>query len=177
MKEEKRVIVEQLKELLKENECFYIVDLTGMSVNNNNTFRDACFADGVVFKVAKNSFIKKALQAAGIEETKIDEISVHLKSISGLLFVRETYCAPAKIIDNFKKNVDKKQLQLKCAYVDGALYSGEDKLKELKTLRTRKEVIGSVVASLNCGIHKIISSIFGINNKISGIVKSLEERG
>ena len=148
MKESKVFIVDELVKFFKEYECFYIVNIFSIPVNDTNSFRKKCFEKNVVFEVVKNSLIKKALEKSGIAAKTIESLESQLKLCSGLLFVKEDYKVPAELIFDFQKKCDKNKLSLKCAYV----------------------------YSLNCGIQQVMSSLKGVNYKIYGIVKNIAER-
>ena len=176
MKESKVFVVDGLIDLFKEYECFYIVNIFGIPVNASNSFRKKCFEKNVIFEVVKNSLIKKALDKSGFDAKTIESLESKLKLCSGLLFVKEDYKVPAELIFDFQKKNDKNQLGLKCAYVAGELFCGNDSLNVLKNMKSRKELIANIVYSLNYGIQQVMSSLQGVNYKIYGIVNSIAER-
>ena len=61
-KEDKLELVKNLTEKFKENNIFYLLDASGLSVDQVNSFREKCFNRDVEYKVVKNTFIKKALE-------------------------------------------------------------------------------------------------------------------
>ena len=61
-KEDKLELVKNLTEKFKENNIFYLLDASGLSVDQVNSFREKCFKRDVEYKVVKNTFIKKALE-------------------------------------------------------------------------------------------------------------------
>lgn len=176
MKESKVFIVDELIDFFKEYECFYIVNIFSMPVNVTNSFRKKCFEKNVVFEVVKNSLIKKALERSDIAAKTIESLKGQLKLCSGLLFVKENFKVPAELICDFQKKCDKNQLILKCAYVSGELFCGNDSLKVLKNMKSRKEIIANIVYSLNYGIQQLTSSLQGVNYNFYGIVKTIVER-
>ncbi len=176
MKESKVFIVGELVKFFKEYECFYIVNIFSMPVNVTNSFRKECFEKNVVFEVVKNSLIKKALEKSGIAAKTIESMKSQLKLCSGLLFVKESYKVPAELIFDFQKKCDKNQLILKCAYVSGELFCGNDSLKDLKNMKSRKEIVANIAYSLNYGLQQLMSSLQGVNYNFYGIVKTITER-
>lgn len=176
MRESKVFIVDELVNFFKEYECFYIVNIFSIPVNVTNSFRKECFEKNVVFEVVKNSLIKKALEKSGIAAKTIESMKSQLKLCSGLLFVKENYKVPAELIFDFQKKCDKNQLILKCAYVSGELFCGNDSLKVLKNMKSRKEIIANIAYSLNYGLQQLMSSLQGVNYNFYGIVKTITER-
>lgn len=176
MKERKLFIVDGLVDLFKEYECFYIINIFGIPVNDTTYFRKKCFENNVVFEVVKNSLIRKALEKSGMAAKTIEALDSQLKLCSGLLFVKEDYKVPAELIVDFQKSYDKDKLSFKCAYVAGDLFCGQENLNVLKNMKSRKELIANIAYSLNYGIQQVMSSLQEVNYKFYGIVKSISER-
>ena len=57
-KQDKTLLIEQLKEKFATTSFFYIADATSLTVAQVNKLRKLCYAKGVEMKVAKNSLIK-----------------------------------------------------------------------------------------------------------------------
>jgi len=51
-------IVNKLKDKLLSN-CFYIIDASGLKVEEINKFRKECFKKKISYQVVKNTLIKK----------------------------------------------------------------------------------------------------------------------
>ena len=96
-KEDKLELVKNLTEKFKENNIFYLLDASGLSVDQVNSFREKCFNRDVEYKVVKNTFIKKALEN---QEEDYSEIinGDSLKGFSGLLFANQSPSGPAKVL-------------------------------------------------------------------------------
>ena len=60
-KDEKKVVVEELKEKFSKHIFFYLTDASSMSVLQINELRRMCFHEGVEMRVAKNTLIKRAM--------------------------------------------------------------------------------------------------------------------
>ena len=83
-KESKVDLVNDLTNKFKENNIFYLLDASGLTVAQVNTFREKCFKRDVEYKVVKNTFIKKALEGQDQDFSQITDGDV-LKGFSGLL--------------------------------------------------------------------------------------------
>lgn len=93
-KEEKQEIVQALTEQIKETGNFYITDTSNLTVAKINTIRRKFFENGISIQVAKNTLIRKALEAAGVDSPELNEV---LKGSSTILFSAVAN-APAKLI-------------------------------------------------------------------------------
>ena len=82
--------------------------------------------------------------------------------------------APAKVIKEFRKKNDKPLL--KAAHIEESLYIGDENLSALADLKSKDELIGDIITLLQSPAKNVISSLQSGGNKLSGIVKALEER-
>jgi len=169
-KEQKHEVVQALTEQIKSFGNFYITDTADLTVEKVNTIRRKCFESGIQVKVAKNTLIKKALQEAGIESEELFSV---LKGSSTLMF-SETGNAPAKLIEKIRK--EQKKPVLKAAYIEEAIFVGDDQLKALTQLKSKNELIADVVALLQAPTMNVLSALQSGGNTITGLVKALEER-
>jgi len=98
-KEEKYDLVVALSEQMKEYGNFYITDTSDLTVAKVNNIRRQCFEADITMQVAKNSLIKKAMEAAGGDFSPIYDV---LKGSSSILFSKSA-TAPAKLIKQLRK--------------------------------------------------------------------------
>ena len=82
--------------------------------------------------------------------------------------------APAKLIQNYRKKSDKPIL--KGAYIEEAVFIGDNQLDTLSAIKSREELIGDIVALLQSPAKNVISALKSGGGKIAGIVKTLSER-
>lgn len=169
-KEEKQDIVLALTEQIKEYGSFYITDTANLSVAKVNTIRRKCFENGITIQVAKNTLIKKAMEAAGGDFSELYEV---LKGSSTILFSTSGN-APAKLIKDLRKTGDKPVL--KAAYIDSAIFIGDKQLDTLISLKSKEELVGDIIALLQSPAKNVISGLKSGGNKLAGIVKTLQER-
>jgi len=170
-KEEKYDLVLALTEQMKEYGNFYITDTSDLSVAKINDIRRQCFQSEITMKVAKNSLIKKAMEAAGGDYTPIFDV---LKGSSSILFSKSA-TAPAKLIKQLRKKGDKPVL--KAAYIDSAIFIGDNQIDTLIKLKSKEQLIGEVIGLLQSPAKNVISALQSGGNTIAGLVKTLQERG
>jgi large subunit ribosomal protein L10 len=82
--------------------------------------------------------------------------------------------APAKVIKNFRKKSDKPIL--KGAFIEEAIYLGDDQLDKLVAIKSKDELIGEIITLLYSPTKNVISSLQSGGGKLTGILKSLSER-
>ena len=170
-KEEKHDVVLALKEQIESFSNVYIADTSNLTVAAVNDIRRKCFDSGIKMQVAKNTLIKKALEAASGEYAELYDV---LKGSSTLLFSNSGN-APAKLIKALRASGDKPLL--KAAYIDSAIFIGDNQLNALVNLKSKEELIGEIIGLLQSPAKNVISGLKSGGNKLAGILKTLEERG
>lgn len=171
-KEEKHDVVLALKEQMDSFSTVYIADTSNLTVAAVNDIRRKCFENGIKMQVAKNTLIKKALEAAQGDYAELYDV---LKGSSTLLF-SNTGNAPAKLIKALRATGGDKPV-LKAAYIDSSIYIGDNQLNALANLKSREELIGDIIGLLQSPAKNVISGLQSGKGKLAGIVKALEERG
>ena len=170
-KEEKYDLVLALTEQMKEYGNFYITDTSNLTVAKVNDIRRKCFDADIKMQVTKNSLIKKAMEAAGGDFSPIYDV---LKGSSSILFSKSA-TAPAKLIKQLRKAGDKPVL--KAAYIDSAIFVGDNQLDTLTKLKSKEQLIGEIIGLLQSPAKNVISALQSGGNTLAGLVKTLQERG
>lgn len=170
-KEEKQEIVQALTEQIKEYGNFYITDTSSLTVAKINTIRRKFFDNGITLQVAKNTLIRKAFEAAGVDSPELNGV---LKGSSTILFTTVAN-APAKLIKELRRGNDKPVL--KGAYIDTAVFVGDNQLDALATLKSKEELVGEIIGLLQSPAKNVVSALKSGGTTIAGLVKTLQERG
>jgi large subunit ribosomal protein L10 len=171
-KEEKYDLVLALTEQMKEYGNFYITDTSDLTVAKINNIRRQCFENEITMQVAKNSLIKKAIEAMGGDN--MDPMYDVLKGSSSILFSKSA-TAPAKLIKKLRKGGDKPLL--KAAYIDSSLFIGDNQLDTLTKLKSKEQLIGEIIGLLQSPAKNVVSALQSGGNILAGVVKTLQERG
>lgn len=171
-REQKAQAIEQLKNRLEENSFFYLADTSSMSVKQISALRRICFEKGIEIKVVKNTLAKKAMESFP-EERNYSAVFDALKGTTAILFT-ETANLPAKVIKDYRK--DGKKPSLKAAYIDSAIFLGDDQLEVLSKLKSKEELLGEIIGLLQSPAKNVISALKSGGSTIAGLVKALEER-
>jgi len=167
-KDQKNEVIEVLKQKFTQYNNFYITDTESLSVEQVSSLRRTCFDKQVEMKVAKNTLIRKALEA--IDAEKYAAIYPALNNVTALMF-SENPKDPAVIISAFRKGGDKPQL--KAAFINGDVYSGDNTLKALTQIKTKNELIGEVLGLLQSPAKRVIAAL--LNHAENGSSKTETE--
>ena len=169
-REEKSQVIENLTAQLAENNTIYLADISGLNAGDTSNLRRACFKAGVKLSVVKNTLLSKAMESADKDFGDLTEV---LKGNTSLMF-SETGNAPAKVIKAFRKKSERPLL--KGAYIEEAVYIGDEQLETLVNIKSKEEVIGDIIGLLQSPAKNVISALKSGGGTLAGIVKTLSER-
>jgi len=169
-REDKLNVIEDLTAQLGENSTIYLADISGLDALTTSDLRRACFKANIKLAVVKNTLLEKAMEAS---EKDFGELSEVLKGNTSVMY-SETGNAPAKLIKDFRKKSDKPLL--KGAFVEEAIYIGDDQLDSLVNIKSKEEVIGDIIGLLQSPAKNVISGLKSGGGKLAGILKTLSER-
>ena len=106
-------------------------------------------------------------------EKDFGELPSTLKGNTSVMY-SETGNAPAKVIKEFRKKSEKPLL--KGAFIEEAIYVGDELLDTLVEIKSREELLGEIVTLLQSPAKNVISALKSGGGTIAGIVKTLSER-
>jgi large subunit ribosomal protein L10 len=161
-KEQKNEIIEVLKEKFSQYNNFYVTNTESLSVEQVSKLRRACFNKNVEMKVAKNTLIKKALESLGNEN--YTGMFDSLNNVTALMF-SENPKEPALIISSFRTDSKGEKPELKAAFINGDIYSGDNNLKTLTQIKTKNELIGEVIGLLQSPAKRVLAALLHHHEK------------
>ena len=169
-KQEKVKAVEELKGQLDDFKSIYLTDIAGLNAVQTSKLRRECFNSNVKLSVVKNTFLERAMNESENDFGELKDLlngntTVMLSSIGN---------SPAKVIKKFRKDGDKPIL--KGAFVDEAIYIGDEHIEALFNLKSKEEVIGEIITLLQSPAKNVISALKSSSGKIAGLVKTLSEK-
>jgi len=160
----KKEIVEELVEKFKRAQSYYLVDFAGMTVKDSLLFRRELRKEKIEFKVAKNTLILRAFK-------EIDALIVPenlLTGPTGIIFGYDDAVAPARIL---KVQVEKfNKPTFKGAVLEGVYYDSSQ-LKTLAALPSKKDLMASIVGSLQSPISGIVGAINAVMRDLANVIE------
>lgn len=155
-KEQKTEVIELLKGKFSQYNNFYVTDTESLTVEQVGKLRRACFNKNIEMKVAKNTLIKKALEALDAE--RYSGVYDALHNVTALMF-SENPKDPALIISSFRKESNGEKPVLKAAFINGDVYTGDNQLATLSKIKTKNELIGEVIGLLQSPAKRVIAAL------------------
>ncbi|HZW77501.1 MAG TPA: 50S ribosomal protein L10 [Flavobacteriaceae bacterium] len=169
-REEKSKVIETLTAQLTDNENIYLADISGLDAGSTTNLRRACFKAGIQLSVVKNTLLKKAMESS---DKDFGELKNILKGSTSIM-ISEVGNAPAKVIKEFRRKSDKPVL--KGAYIQEAIFVGDNQLDSLVELKSKDELVGEIVGLLQSPAKNVISALKSGGGKLAGILKTLSEK-
>ena len=169
-REEKSQVIKDLTAQLADSTNIYLTDISGLNAGSTSDLRRACFKANIKLAVVKNTLLEKAMEAS---DKDFGELPSTLKGNTSIMY-SETGNGPAKVIKNFRKKSDKPLL--KGAFIEEAIYIGDQQLDALVDIKSKEEVIGDIITLLQSPAKNVISALQSSGGKLAGIIKTLSER-
>lgn len=168
---EKQTVVAELVETLNANNFVYLADTNGLSAVQTNKLRKLLFENGVSMRMAKNTLIQIAMQTS---DKEFGDLAGTLKGTTCVL-TAENQKAPATALKQFRGKAEIPAL--KGAWIDTAVFIGDNQLEALVNLKSKEDLIGDVISLLQSPARNVISALqSNAGQKIAGLVKTLSER-
>jgi large subunit ribosomal protein L10 len=161
-KDQKNEVIELLKDKFSQYNNFYVTDTESLSVEQVVKLRRACFDKHVEMKVAKNTLIKKAMEALDAE--RYAGVYDALHNVTALMF-SENPKNPAVIISSFRKETNGEKPVLKAAFINGDVYMGDKELATLSKIKTKNELIGEVIGLLQSPAKRVLAALLHHHQK------------
>ena len=159
--EQKKQIVAELSESLKNSCIGVIVNYKGITVAEDTKLRKQLRETGE-YKVVKNTLLKLALKDAGIEG--LDSV---LEGTTAIALSKDDYTGSAKALCDF---VDKsKTFEIKAGFVDGKVIDVEA-VKSLAKLPSKEVLVAQALSGLNAPITGFVTVL---NGTMKGLVVAL----
>ena len=169
-RDEKMQVIDNLAQSISNSKHFYLTDISALNAEQTSNLRRKCFEKDIKLVVVKNTLLKKALEKL---EGGYDGIFKILKDSTSIMFT-ETANAPAKLIKEFRKTMDKPVL--KAAFVEESLYIGDEQLDMLSSLKSKEELIGDIILILQSPAKNVISALQSGGTNLTGILKTLSNK-
>ncbi len=153
----KQPIVDEISGYLNDAQGVVLVDYRGLTVEQDTQLRKQLREAGVVYKVYKNTLVKRAI--AG---TEFEPMADMLEGPTAIAISAKDATAPARILANFAKTADK--LELKCGVVEGTYYDAKG-IQTIASIPSREELLSKLLGSMQSPITNFARVIKQIAEK------------
>ena len=158
----KKPVVEEIKANLDGAQTAVVVDYRGLTVEQDTQLRKQLREAGVVYKVYKNTLVKRAI--AG---TEFEPMTDMLEGPTAIAICATDATAPARILSNFAKTAE--ALELKCGVVEGTYYDAAG-IQTIASIPSRDELLSKFLGSIQSPITnfaRVIKQIAEKNEEVA----------
>ena len=146
--ESKQQFVNDLADKLKSAACGVLVDYKGINVADDTVLRKSLREAGVEYFVVKNTLLKRAAEAAGIEG--LDE---HLEGTTALALAKDDIITAPKLL--YKQvEASKGAFSIKVGFVEGKTITAEE-VTEYAMLPDKDTLVAKFLYVLQAPIQKL----------------------
>ena len=167
LKVEKEKTVKELKEKLSLTKSLFLTDFRGLNVEEMSKLRRDLRKGGAEYKITKNTLIRMAAQASGLEV-----IGDYLKGPTGLIFSYQDPITPAKVLYEIRQKSDKPKIKI--IWMEGRLFD-ENSLKQLAKLPTREVILTQILLSLNSPMANFVGTLQGVLRNFVGVIEAIKD--
>ena len=140
----KQPIIAAISDDVKDAKSVVLVDYRGLTVEQDTQLRRELREAGVVYKVYKNTMMRRAF-----EGTDYAELDPFLEGPSAIAVSNDDVTAPARILVKFGKTAE--ALELKAGVIEGTLYDVAA-LTEFASIGSREELLSRLFGSMQAPI-------------------------
>jgi large subunit ribosomal protein L10 len=166
-KADKATAVAEIAERFRDSTATLVTEYRGLTVADLAQLRRS-LAGSATYSVAKNTLIKRAASAAGIEG--LDELFVGPTAIA---FVRGEAVDAAKSIKNFAK--DNKALVIKGGYMDGHPLTVAE-VERIADLESREVLLAQMAGAMKANLAKAAGLFNAPASQVARLAAALEEK-
>ncbi|MBX3128853.1 MAG: 50S ribosomal protein L10 [Polyangiaceae bacterium] len=142
LRTEKTEAVKELELQFGRMTSAVFVDFSGMTVEEVSKLRDQFRSKGVLYRVVKNTLVKKAVGDA----SWAPQLSEALRGMTGIAWSFEEPSAAARVVRDFRKENEK--LKIKAGLLDGTVLDSRAVESQLASLPSKDEARAMLLATM-----------------------------
>lgn len=168
VREEKKAVVEELTQKLKEARAIFVTDYKGIPVAQLTELRRRLRAAESSFKVSKNTLTRIAAHEAGVAD-----LVPMLEGQIALTFSFGDPASAAKVLNEFTREF--KMLEIKGGILQGRPLTS-DQVKALAELPPYEVMIARVVGGIKAPLYGLVGVLSGPIRNLVYVLKAIEEK-
>ena len=166
-KEQKREQSDKLRGALSEISTLFLLENTGLNVNDVNVLRSEIRKSEGTYKVVKNSVVKLA-----VEGTDLEVITPHMVGPKTLAYTDGDAVALAKVLKTFIKNHP--ELSIQHAFLEGQLLDAKA-AEKIADLPTKEELLTKLAYLLQSPIRRLAVALNSPVQQLAAVMGQIAE--
>ncbi len=140
----KQPIVAEISENIKDAQSVVLVDYRGLTVEQDTELRKQLRAEGITYKVYKNTMMNFAFKG-----TDCEALASYLEGPSAIAISTTDATAPARVLAKFAKTAE--ALEIKGGIVEGIAYDAKG-IANIASIPSREELLSKLLGSIQSPI-------------------------
>ena len=153
-KQQKQVIIDEIKAKLETAQSAVVIDYMGITVEQADAMRKKLREANVDYTVYKNTLMKRA-----IEGTAFAPLADVLEGPSAIAISSEDATAPARTLNEIIK--DYKKMEFKAGIVEGEFYDKAG-IEQIAEIPSRDVLIAKFMGSIQSPVSKFVRTLLAI---------------
>jgi|NOAtaT_5_FD_contig_31_5292025_length_1044_multi_3_in_0_out_0_2 large subunit ribosomal protein L10 len=166
MRQEKQLLLDEVREQLEKFNSFVILSYSKLSANSANDFRRIIAKNGGSLEVVRKRVLIKAAEAAGVK-LDLSTLPGHI----GLVFAGPDALETTKLVFKFRQDVPN-TVEVVGGKVDGLMYSGAD-IETLSNLPSKDEMRAQFLGTLEAPLSQTLAVMEAI---LTSVVYCLDNK-
>lgn len=166
--EDKKQVVENLKEKFATTKVVIVTDYKGLNVAQMTELRRKLSEANVEYKVVKNTLLKRASE--GTDAMLLADV---FKGPSGIALSFDDPVAPAKVLTQFAK--DNAKLEIKAGVMDGKMMD-LDAITALSKLPSREELLAQVLSAMNAVPAGFVRALADVPRRMVNVLNAIKDQ-
>ncbi len=165
-RQKKLKVVEELGSRLKEVDCLFLADYSGMNVAQVTKLRRELRNAGTDFTVVKNTLLRIASKG-----TKAEVLQDKFEGPNAIICTNSDPVGAARVIAGLAKEIP--NLKMKAGYIGNRAITADDILR-LSTLPSREVLIGKFIGLLKGQPTRLVQALSGNLSKLVLVLNSIK---
>lgn len=165
-RQKKAKVVEELGSKLKELDCLFLADFSGMNVAQVTKLRRELRGVGTEFTVVKNTLLRIASKG-----TKAEALYDKFDGPNAIICTNGDPIGPAKVIAGLAKEIP--NLKMKAGYIGSRTITPEE-IQRLATLPSKEVLLGRFVGLLKGQPARLVYALSGNLNRLMLVLNSIK---
>ncbi len=167
-KERKLELSQKLSEQLKGVTSVFVLNYSGLTVQQMEDIRNSIKESNATFNVIKNSVVKKAIEGSGWESLRD-----YLKGTNAFAFSSEDPAVVARVLVGKAK--EHKKLKIKYCSLNGHVIDAKQ-IEALSKLPPKEILVAQLLGTMKAPISGFVNVLAGNIRKLMYALKAIEEK-
>jgi large subunit ribosomal protein L10 len=166
--EEKKKIIEDLREKLSRSKVLLVADYKGINGNAMTDLRRQLRETGTEFSVVKNTLFTRAS-----DETDMAPLAEYFKGPNAIAMSYDDPVTPAKVLTAFAK--DNKNLEIKVGFLNGKVLD-LNAINNLSSLPSREELLATVLSAMNGVPTAFVRALNDVPCRMLNVLQAIKDQ-